>query len=543
MHKLLTLTVGLGLSLLSSGVPVLSQAGASPNASPASLRPSSPYTLARQPISTSLTLAQVKAAIPQLESLTRNTLEKTKIPGLAMAIVYQDQIVYLKGFGVREVGRPELVNSDTVFQIASLSKPVTATVISALVSDGRVQWDDPVQRYLPEFSLSDPAVSRAVTIRDLLAHRSGLPDHGGDLLEDIGFDRAEVLRRLRFIPIANRFRAQYDYTNFGFTTAALAAAKSTGQAWEDIAESRLFQPLGMTNSSYRYADFLAQTNRVKNHQWVNGEWQVREQRNPDAQAPAGGVSASIRDLAQWMRLQLNNGQFQGQEIIRTEAFVEPHRPQMISSFAQNPSQDRSGFYGLGWGVSYAEASPIRLSHSGAFALGAATVVNLIPAEGLGIIVLSNAAPIGVPEALAASFLDLVSNGQVQRDYVELFQGLFAKLMAPNYGTSVNYAQLPANGVPAQPFQRYVGRYENDYFGPIAVEEVAGQLVLFVGPNQEAFPLQHYNGDVFSYQPRGENAFGRSGVTFTMPLNSEKPAQQVMIEYLNTTQLGTFSRTR
>jgi CubicO group peptidase (beta-lactamase class C family) len=170
-------------------------------------------------------------------------LRRTGVPGLAIVVVHADRVVFLKGYGVRRVGEPGAVDGDTVFQLASLSKPIAATVVAGLVGDGRVGWDDPVLRTLPEARIGPPAIAADVTIRDLLSHRSGLPDHAGDHLEDLGFDRATILERLRLLPTGNRFRADYAYTNFGFTAGAVAAANAAGRPWEQLSSERLYRPL------------------------------------------------------------------------------------------------------------------------------------------------------------------------------------------------------------------------------------------------------------------------------------------------------------
>ena len=161
----------------------------------------------RHPRRTSLSRAS-RLVLPELDKLVEQTLKKTGVPGMAIAVVCKDQVVYLKGFGVREAGKEERVDADTVFQLASVSKPMASTVLAALVGEGLIDWDDRVIDHDPGFRLSDPFVTREVTLRDLLCHRSGLPDHAGDLLEDLGYDRAEVLRRLRYLKPASSFRSQ-----------------------------------------------------------------------------------------------------------------------------------------------------------------------------------------------------------------------------------------------------------------------------------------------------------------------------------------------
>jgi CubicO group peptidase (beta-lactamase class C family) len=197
---------------------------------------------------------RVQSALRKLEELANETL-RTGIPGVAIAVVHQDQVIYKQGFGVCEAGKPERIDADTVFQLASVSKPITSTVLAALVGEGRIGWDDRVIDRDPGYRMYDPFVTRELALRDLLCHRSGLPDHWGDLLEDIGYGREEVLRRARFQPPVNSFRAQYAYTNFGYSEAGYAAARASRKSREDLAAEKLFIPLGMTSTSFRFADY------------------------------------------------------------------------------------------------------------------------------------------------------------------------------------------------------------------------------------------------------------------------------------------------
>ena len=238
----------------------------------------------------------VKAALPELEKYAEQTLKKTGVPGMVIAVVFQDQVVYLKGFGVREIGKPEPVDGDTVFQLASVSKPMATTVLAALVGEGLIRWDDRIIDHDPGFRLLDPWVTREVTFRDLLCHRSGLPKHAGDLLEDMGYDRGEVLRRLRFVKPGYSFRGGYAYTNFGFTEAGVAGARAAGKSWEDLCFEKLYKPVGMPATSSRYAEYAAAKDRAKLHARVDGKFIAKYEREPDAQSPAGGVSSSGRDL-------------------------------------------------------------------------------------------------------------------------------------------------------------------------------------------------------------------------------------------------------
>ena len=199
-----------------------------------------------------LTLEQVKVATAELEKLTQEEMKTTGIPGIAVAVVFEDQVVLEKGFGVREVGDPSPVDAETVFQLASLSKPVGSTVVAALVGEGLLSWDSRISDLDPGFEMHEAWVTREITVRDFYCHRSGLPDHAGDLVEDLGFFREEILRRLRYLKPDTSFRSGYAYTNFGMTEGAVAAAKPAGKDWEEVSEEKLYKPLGMTSTSSRY---------------------------------------------------------------------------------------------------------------------------------------------------------------------------------------------------------------------------------------------------------------------------------------------------
>jgi CubicO group peptidase (beta-lactamase class C family) len=196
---------------------------------------------------------QIDMAVGKVDELVAEIMQRTGVPGIAVAVVKDGEVVLAKGYGVREIGHPEPVDADTVFQLASVSKSVGATVVAKQVGAGVVRWEEPIADHLPWFALADPAVTAMLTIGDLYSHRSGLPDHAGDDLEDLGFGRREVLERLRFAPL-KPFRITYAYTNFGVTAAAEAVAAAAGTDWETLSETALYRPLGMERTSSRFAD-------------------------------------------------------------------------------------------------------------------------------------------------------------------------------------------------------------------------------------------------------------------------------------------------
>jgi CubicO group peptidase (beta-lactamase class C family) len=477
---------------------------------------------------------QVARAVAALDALAA---KQNAVPGFAIAVVFQDKAVYAKGFGVRDVNGKAPVNADTVFQLASVSKPIGATVVAAFVGDGKITWDSRLNQLDPTFAMFDPWVTHEVTIRDMYAHRSGLPDHAGDLLEDLGFARAEILRRLRYQHPGSSFRSHYAYTNFGITAAAVAAVKAYGSEWEAASEEKLYKPLGMTSTSSRHSDFVGRANKALGHVLVDGKWVQKFQRDPDTEAPAGGVSSSVNDLAKWMRLELANGKFQGKTIVDEKALIEARRPHMLSGY--NPFTSMPTFYGLGWNVGYDDHGYLHLNHSGAFDLGAATYVHLLPGEQLGIVVLTNAYPIGFAEGLGTTFVDLALNGRSTQDWFALFKKVFSNPAVLGLTPGFDYTKPPASPAAALKPEAYTGAYRNDFFGEISVSEQRGALAVMIGPRNKSFPLQHYDRDTFTYQTEGENAVGLSGVIFT--IGPDGNATEMTVENLNIRGEGTFKR--
>ena len=475
---------------------------------------------------------QIAMAVAEVDALVEDAMARTSVPGIAVAVVSSGDVVLAKGYGVREIGEPEPVDADTVFQLASVSKAVGATVVAHQVSEGTVAWDTPVTDHLDWFALSDPRATEMLTIGDLYSHRSGLPDHAGDLLEDLGYGRREVLERLRYVPL-DGFRDHYAYTNFGLTAAAEAVAAATDSDWETLSDTAVYRPLGMDSTSSRFADFIRRENRAVPHMREGSGWASLEQREPDAQTPAGGVSSSARDMAKWMLMVLA----EGGDVAKPDALLAATSPHSVSSPPPTPGT-RTGFYGYGFNVGVSPSGRVTFSHSGAFNLGAATSFYIIPSADVGILVLSNAQPVGVVEAIGLSFADLAQFGQVTRDWLGLIQPVMEAMLAP-VGELANRTP-PANPAPARELASYAGDYSNNYFGLARVDVEGDGLVLRVGPEDMTFALEHWSDDVFAFVPRGENApvGSRAEVAFQM---GPSVAEAMTVDIWNEFGLGTFTR--
>jgi CubicO group peptidase (beta-lactamase class C family) len=486
---------------------------------------------------------RVNAALAQLDPYIRSAMDKTKVPGAAVAVIYNGQVVFLRGYGVRKVGEPEAIDPDTVFEIASVSKPIASTILASLVGQGKISWDDKVADLEPDFKLSSPETTREVTIRDFLSHRSGLATESGDLLEDLGDSRPNILHQMRYLPLPGVFRKTYAYSNFGYTTGAIAAATKIGKPWETIAEEQLYAPLGMTSTSSRFSDYENRANKAALHIMINGQPFNRFVREADAEAPAGGVSSSARDLAKWVRLQLDGGKWNGKQLIDANALAETHKPQVCRVAADPAKPDAcpgNQYYGLGWDVGKDALGHDQFAHSGAFFLGTSTSVYIVPEEHIGVLALTNSTPVGLPESICLTFLDYLHYGKQQRDYLPLIAHFMDQMIAQTQDAAPDYATLPApaNPATAKPLTAYAGTYSNEYFGTLEVSVDKDRLILRLPPRGAYYELSHWDGDTFTYYFASESTgLGRRGAKFSLDKN------QVLIENLATEHNSVFTRTQ
>ncbi len=478
----------------------------------------------------------VDNAVAKLDGIAADLMRSSGIPGMAVAVVHGGKTVYAKGFGVKDNTRPaddpsNKVDPDTVFQLASVSKSIGSTVVAHQVGTRAITWDTPVVDKLPWFALSDPAVTRMVAIGDLYSHRSGLPDHAGDKLEDLGYDRRAVLERLRNYPLSP-FRISYAYTNFGLTAAAEAVAAAAGKSWEDLSDEVLYRPLGMASTSSTFADFEARADKALGHIRIDGGYQPRYQRDPDPESPAGGVSSSVNDMTHWLTMLLANGTYNGRQIVDPAALLPALTPQIVSSPPSEPAM-RSGFYGYGFNVGTTSAARTEISHSGAFELGTGTNFVIIPSADVAIVALTNATPRGIPETLTAEFADLVQFGQVREDWRKLYGDAFATMDAPV--GSLSGKQPPANAAPAKPLASYAGTYANAFWGPATVAEKDGKLTVALGPKGQTFELTHWDGDEFALSFVDENS--PPGSISAARFDGDK----LTLEYYDDEKMGTFTK--
>src|SRR5665647_947693 len=415
----------------------------------------------------------VKAILPRFDAQAQDIFTRSRAPGAAVAVVAGDGAVYVRCFGVREVGKPEKVDKDTVFQLASISKSCTTTMLAALVGEREIGWDDPVEKYWPGFALWDPWVSRHVTFRDLTAHRSGLPEYAGDELEQFGYGRMEILRRLRYLEPVAGFRAAYAYQNALPTAAAEGASRATGESWERLVRTRVLAPLGMDATVLSYRDYLDAPNRSGSQTMGNGTMRAGTPADDDVFAPAGGVSATIADMVPYLRMQLNGGALAGVRVAGDKALAATHAATTVID-----DDDEAGptAYALGW-ETYGYLGRRVVQHGGDFSAGVSTMISMMPADGVGIVVLTNAFPEGhaLAAALTKTLYDLSIEGEPQADWLREQQQLLRDKLK---GSILDpYEHLPPQPPPAAASPRgravYEGAFANAYYGRVTVRRGPG----------------------------------------------------------------------
>ena len=339
-----------------------------------------------------------------------------EVPGIAIAVIKDDKIVLAKGYGVRQLGAEAPVDERTLFAIGSSSKAFTAAGLAMLVDEGKIKWDDPAVKHLPGFEMFDPYVTRELRIRDLLTHRSGL-ERGDFLWYGSELDRDEILRRTRYLKPTWSLRSNFGYQNLMYLAAGQVAAKATGKSWDEFIKSRIFTPLGMTASNTSIKDFKNGDNVATPHASVEDKVQPIAWRNIDNIAPAGSINSNVLDMAQWVRLQLGQGTFEGKKLISPAAMREMHMPQTVMRLegAYTMFYPEAHFltYGLGWFMHDYKGKKV-VEHGGAID-GMRAGVAMIPEEKLGVVILTNMNGSLLPIPLMFKVFDAYLGG-TQKDW-------------------------------------------------------------------------------------------------------------------------------
>ena len=421
------------------------------------------------------------------------------VPGLSVAIVHGGDVVLEKGYGVARLGTDQAVDEHTLYAIASNTKAFTAALLAQLVDEGRLRWDDRVRDHLPYFALYDPYVSDAMTVRDLLSHRSGLGTFSGDLLWfGTGYSAEDVVRRARFVPQAGPFRASYGYSNLMVMAAGEVVRAVTGRPWDEVVQERILTPLAMTRTVTSVAALDGLANVATPHKPTPGAVRPIAWMNWDTMGAAGALVSSAHDMSRWLRLQLAGGTWDGVTLFSPEAQREmwtAHTPIPVSeaSRERTPSTHFRAA-GLGWFLNDLHGRLV-VSHGGGYD-GMFSRVTLVPEENLGVVVLTNSMT-GIATALSATILDAALAGGPPAGTAEaLARDTEARAAFAARIDSVTAAR-PGGGPMSLAPAAYAGRYGGDLYGDATVAVEDGGLVLRLVPAPALVAdLTHLHDDVF-----------------------------------------------
>jgi CubicO group peptidase (beta-lactamase class C family) len=456
-------------------------------------------TLALTALFTENAGAQAKEPYPGLDAYIANAVRTWKVPGLSVAIVRNDSLIYAKGFGVTEVGTSTPVDERTLFEIGSSSKAFTATLVAMMVSDGKMRWDDRLSTYLPEFRMNDPMASEQVTLRDALSHRSGIA-RGELAWLGSGLDRDEVLRRVRFLKPEAPFRSRFSYQNMMYLAAGVAAAKAAGTTWENLLQQRILTPLGMT-SSLPSSKTLSTTNVAKPHGAERDSVFMEPPFEAENIAPAGAIVSNAVDMGQWLRFQLNDGVINGKRLLSSAALRETHKPQILLNsgggvrVSSDDSTSGSNFstYGFGWFVEDYHGSLV-WQHGGNTP-GMTAAVGMLPGKKVGVAVLSNIAGAALPGLIQRYVFDRALGLPVKDVSGEAYARYAVQRKRAD---SLEKAQAAArkDAKPPVPLESFAGTYADSLYGDAVVSLKDGRLEMKHG--SWSAELQYWNANNFKW---------------------------------------------
>jgi CubicO group peptidase (beta-lactamase class C family) len=452
------------------------------------------------------------ADLKDFDAFIAKTLKQYQVPGAAVAVVRDGKVIMLKGYGVSGATKPDKVDENTIFQLASITKTFTAAAAGTVVDKGKLDWDTPIFNYLPEFVAYDPYMTRYLTTRDLLAMRTGFPAFTGDALDNFGYDRPEILRRMRYFKPRYSLREVSQYSNAGFFIAGEVAARASSQSWNALVERELFAPLRMTRSGTSVKD-LQKSNSAAQHAIVNGKVALVEPSNQDTMGAAGSVTSTASDLTRWMLMFLNKGSYEGKTVLKPETVKEMFKRSMVGEIEFSelaPISETTGFYyGLGFD-SFDYAGHHIIEKAGALS-GVRTVMTLVPNKNTGIVVLANLNLTAFPEAVRAYYLNRTLGIEPEKD-----QDLI-------YKKSQQLVKLVLGAQPAAPtkpgkysgsLKSLLGVYENELYGRCEISLNSETLKVECGPAKYATTLKHWNNGMFVMQFPGATS-SADEVTFTI----------------------------
>lgn len=459
--------------------------------------------------------------LKEIDAYAEKTRADWNVPGFAIAIVKDDKVVFAKGYGVRELNKPERVDENTLFAIASNSKAFTTASLAILVDEKKIDWDDKVVKYLPGFQLYNPYVTNEITIRDLVSHHSGLDTFSGDLLwYETTYTNDEILRRARFLKPTSGFRSQFGYQNIMFIAAGRIIEKVSGKSWTEFVREKILTPIGMNATKTSVLDYKTGDNIAVPHNESGGTLRALPQGNVDGAAGAVRLNSSVSDMAKWLRLQLGHGKFEGRQIYSERQAGAMWSANTILPVNPFPAKDAPtqmfSAYGLGWFLQDYRGRKI-VQHSGGLD-GMISQTAMMPSENLGLVVLTNSET-GVNSIMMNKIFDVFLNVEPKRDWSaeRLARVKQNEAREAEEDAKIVAARVP-NTKPSLMLKDYAGNYTDQLYGDATIAEENGKLVLrFVQSPNFVADLEHWHYDTFQihWRPSVSYNFPRGFITFTI----------------------------
>ena len=438
-----------------------------------------------------------KSDIKELDKYYEQVAEDWNVPGFTVAIVKDGELVFSKGYGVKEVGQDKQPDGNTLYAIASNSKAFTSALIAMLVQEGKLDWNDKVVDYLPYFKLYDPWVSREMTIRDLLCHRSGLGTFSGDVIwykSDLSSE--DIIRRAAYLPKAFDFRAGYGYSNLMFITAGEIIKKVTGKPWSDFVQERILDPLGMDRTVTTPYDLDSKGNYATPHAMTEGKNVPIDWVDWQEIGALGGIISSVNDVSKWMIFNMNNG-INGDDTLLTASsrnmIWTPHNNFTVNHVKANDFETNFSGYALGWSISDYHGY-LRINHGGGYD-GMITSVNMLPDLKLGVVVLANGLE-SPTNAITYYTLDRIL-GIDGKDYSADYLERMKKRPAVDPRISKAIDARVEGTYPSLDLEKYQGVYYSDIYGEITVKLENDKLRLYFEHSEDlSATLKHWHYNVW-----------------------------------------------
>ncbi|PRY10959.1 CubicO group peptidase (beta-lactamase class C family) [Pontibacter ummariensis] len=479
-----------------------------------------------------------KVDLNKLDAYYQKALKDWDVPGMAIAIVKDDSIIFSKGYGVRHNKAGGEVDANTLFGIASNTKAYTAAALATLVDQGKISWKDKVKQYVPSLQLYSPYVTENLTIEDLLSHRAGYKTFSGDLLwYNTTYSRPEIIERMRYLEPTYGFRDGYGYSNLMYIVAGEVIEKVTGKSWENYIQETFLQPLGMERTYTSVNDLKGVQNVASPHGFdEHGKPYATTLTAWDSWNPAAGIFTSVNQDAQWLRLQLNRGTYKGKQVFSEDASRNMwtlHNPFPVSKQSEelNPSTHFTGT-GLGWFLSDYQGRKLVYHGGGHEGMNSRTV--LVPEENLGIVILTNSMS-SIMSPIASYTIDQFLGIESGRDWSQLALDAKAAAQKADEAAAVKVIKekKPRKSKPTMDLAAYTGTYHSELYGNATVKLKDGKLELQLEPAPTlGGTLHHLQHDIFNLDWKNDYALlhptnvrfliGEDGAIAAMRLDSDNP---------------------